>query len=82
MTERVLAIFGAWVLVSMVAGMLFIAARRWFDHHRAGLVSQILTHIAPNDTQELQLAESPLTRGAGVAIPADEPPTALGAQQT
>ncbi len=82
MPERVLAVFGAWVLVSMVAGVFFVAARWWFDHHRARLVSQILTHIAPDDTQELRLAESPLTRGAGVAIPTDEPPTALGAQQT
>jgi hypothetical protein len=52
MLETVLAIFGAWVLVSMVAAVLFIAARRSLEHHRERLLSHTLTHIAPDDTQE------------------------------
>jgi len=52
MPERVLAIFGAWVLVSMVAGTLFVAARSWCERYRARSVSETLTHIASEDTQE------------------------------
>lgn len=52
MPETVLAIIGAWVFLSMVAGVLFVAARWWIEHHRARLVNQNLPHITSDDTQE------------------------------
>lgn len=40
MPEVVLAIFGGWVVASMVAGALFVTVRSWLDRREKGATSQ------------------------------------------
>jgi hypothetical protein len=40
MPEVVLAIFGGWVLASMIAGALFVTVRSWLENRRMRSTSQ------------------------------------------
>jgi hypothetical protein len=60
MPEVVLAIFGGWVLASMIAGALFVTVRSWLENRRMRSTSreaqvQIARRRPAGTTGELKL---------------------------